>query len=317
MPEQSFHLHQKLSDFDEFCVNARHWDLDFRQLDSGRFHSELLMSGNASILFTRARLGRRMQQRGTPPRGLVTFGLMADPKINIYWRNIDISGDQLFIFPPGGELHSVTQADFDVYVISLSEDKLDRICDSCELPCFQKMIDRNEVFDCNPQHVSALRRWLLTIERELTTCDHCIRHHLYLEKLEHEMAIWLIRILAESRQDEARRSIRKRDRALQTAENYIHESGNTVVSIAELCKACNVSERTLEYAFRERFDLTPKAYTLIYRLNSVRKQLRMADAGNEKVSIIALQHGFWRMGQFSASYHKLFAELPSQTLKKG
>lgn len=103
---------------------------------------------------------------------------------------------------------------------------------------------------------------------------------------------------------------------MKSAEDYIHESANEVVTIPELCNASNASQRTLEYAFRERYGLTLKEYTLIYRLNNVRKQLRQAIPVKDQVSRIAQQHGFCHMGQFSASYRRLFDELPSETLKQ-
>ena len=315
MTQQTFYLDQKLNDFDEFCFNARNWDLDYRQLESGRFSSELLMIGNDTTIFTRAKLGRRILQKGAPPQGLITFGLLVDPIVNIYWRNIDVSGDKLFIFPPGGELHSITQADFDVFVVSLTEQKLNQVCASLELPEFHCLIERNEVFQCDSQMLSAFRHGLLSFERELTMSNDLSSYHMQLEQLEHELAEWLIRIVAESRQPIARKPARKRDRALQSAECYIRESGNTIVTIPELCDVCNASQHTLEYAFRERYGLTPKEYTLVYRLNNVRKQLRAADPQANQVSAIAQQHGFWHMGQFSSSYRRLFAELPSTTLK--
>ena len=124
MTEHIFYLHQHINDFDEFCSNARHWDMEYRQLEAGRFSSELLMFGGASSLFARAQLHRGMIQQGTPPQGLITIGLLTNPKINIHWRNINISGDMLFIFPPGGKLHSTTQSNFDVFTLSLSEKNL-------------------------------------------------------------------------------------------------------------------------------------------------------------------------------------------------
>jgi len=315
MTQQTFYLDQKLNDFDEFCFNARNWDLDYRQLESGRFSSELLMIGNDTTIFTRAKLGRRILQKGAPPQGLITFGLLVDPIVNIYWRNIDVSGDKLFIFPPGGELHSITQADFDVFVVSLTEQKLNQVCASLELPEFHCLIDRNEVFQCDSQMLSAFRHGLLSFERELTMSNDLSSYSMQLEQLEHELAERLIRIVAKSQHPITRKPARKRDHALQAAENFIHESGNCVVTIPELCDTCNVSERTLEYAFRERYGMTPKAYTLIHRLNNVRKHLRAADPETNQVSTIAQQHDFWHMGQFSSSYRKLFAERPSETLK--
>jgi len=71
-----------------------------------------------------------MLQKDAPPSGLITFGLLPDPAIYIHWRNLDIYGDMLLIFPPGGELHSISQPDFDVFALSLSEETLHRTCQS-------------------------------------------------------------------------------------------------------------------------------------------------------------------------------------------
>lgn len=316
MTNQNFYLHQQISDFDEFCESALNWDLDYRQLDAGKFSSELLMFGNRTTLFTHARLERRLLQKGAAPDNLITFGVLADPSINIYWRNIDISGDRLFLFPPGGELDSISQADFDVFVVSLSELKLDQVCASHELPEFSKLINGHEVFECSPLRLNDLRLRLSQVESGVVGQFEAIDKTLFLEQLESELSEYIISILAENSVPAGRSLPRKRDRALKSAEDYIRQSGDKLVTIPELCEVCNASQRTLEYAFRERYGLTPKEYTLICRLNSVRKQLRRTAPDIDRVSDIARQHGFWHMSQFSASYRKLFAELPSETLNQ-
>jgi AraC family ethanolamine operon transcriptional activator len=109
---------------------------------------------------------------------------------------------------------------------------------------------------------------------------------------------------------------RKRDVALRVAVDYIIESDDPVTSIQELCSVANVSERTLEYAFRERFGQSPKAFTLTHRLNNVRKMLRHADPDADRIHEIAGLHGFFHTGQFASDYNRLFGELPSETLRR-
>ncbi len=41
--DQPFLLHQNFDDFDDFCVNARNWDLEYRQIEPGPFSGELLI----------------------------------------------------------------------------------------------------------------------------------------------------------------------------------------------------------------------------------------------------------------------------------
>ncbi|RLA47881.1 MAG: AraC family transcriptional regulator, partial [Gammaproteobacteria bacterium] len=78
----------------------------------------------------------------------------------------------------------------------------------------------------------------------------------------------------------------------------------------------NVSERTLEYAFREHLGQSPKTFTLTYRLNKVRKMLRHADPDTDRIHKIAGYHGFFHAGQFASDYNRLFGELPSETLRR-
>jgi AraC family ethanolamine operon transcriptional activator len=108
---------------------------------------------------------------------------------------------------------------------------------------------------------------------------------------------------------------RKRDIALSIAENFISEPDRGGVTITELCDAANISERTLEYAFQERYGMTPKKFSLVYRLNRVRRQLRKTQPGAALVCEIARQYGFWHMSQFATDYRRQFGELPSATLK--
>ena len=293
----------------------RSWNLDYQQLETGNFSSELLMFGNDTVIFGRETLGRRVRQKGASPAGLITFGILVNPKICIRWRNYDISGDMLCIFPQDGELDSVTHDDFDVFPISISEKILNQTCRLLELPDINALIDDNEVLRCNTRKLSEFRNWLLAIYHELVTGTAAIRNAQFLKQIERGLADRLIRILAERHQPVSINPFRKRDKALQAAENYIAESVSGEITIPELCLAVNVSERTLEYAFRERYKLTPKRYILMHRMNSVRKQLRKANPKECTVSGIARQYGFWHMGQFGTDYKKLFAELPSETLK--
>ena len=312
---QPFFIHQNLNDFDEFCCNMQNWDLDYRQMETGYFSSELLMFGNDTTIFSRVKLGRKLRQQGASPHGLISLGLLVNPKTRIHWRNYEISGDMLFIFPPDRELDSITHDDFDVYPLSISEEALNHTCKSYKLPDIKTLISDNEVFHCNPDKLSELRIWLLSVYHQLIIGTAAITNAQYMKQIEQGLADRLVRILAEHQQPAVKINLRKRDIALRTAENYIAESGIDVITIPELCSAVGVSERTLEYAFQERYNMTPKKYTLIHRLNNVRKQLRRAEPIVGYISEIAHQHGFWHMGQFSADYKKLFCELPSETLK--
>jgi AraC family ethanolamine operon transcriptional activator len=304
--DSPFFIHQKFSDFDELCCNMWNWDLDYRQLEAGHFSSELLMFGDNTTIIGREKLGRRLRQTGASPANLITLGILVSPEIHIHWRGYDVSGDMICIFPKGGKLDSVTHGDFDVFPISISEETLNQVCELLGFPCVTTLINNSEVFRCNPYKLSELRNWLLSIYHELITRTSEIRNSRYLKQIEQGLADRLVRILAEHHRPVGIKLLRKRDKALIAEINNIFESGSEQITIPELCSAANVSERTLEYAFHERYNLSPKSYTLMHRMNNVRKQLRKTTPNKHKVSEIARQHGFWHMGQFSADYKKSF-----------
>ena len=88
------------------------------------------------------------------------------------------------------------------------------------------------------------------------------------------------------------------------------------LAIRQVCAATDVSWRTVNYAFREHFGLTAKAYQKAIRLERVRRELLIADPSSS-VADVANRWGFWHMGQFAADYRRQFGELPLATKSRG
>lgn len=102
---------------------------------------------------------------------------------------------------------------------------------------------------------------------------------------------------------------------IKRAEEILLDNLDRPLSILDLCQELHISERTLRYGFQECFGLGPATYLKIQRLNGVRRQLKASAGKGITVSAIALQWGFWHMGQFAKDYKKMFGECPSATLR--
>jgi AraC family ethanolamine operon transcriptional activator len=101
---------------------------------------------------------------------------------------------------------------------------------------------------------------------------------------------------------------------MQRALEFIDAHADDAPTVEMICAAANASWRTLNYAFRERFDVTPKQYLTAMRMRRVRQDL--AELGDElPISEIAAHRGFWHMGAFAADYRRHFGELPSDTVR--
>jgi AraC-like DNA-binding protein len=134
-----------------------------------------------------------------------------------------------------------------------------------------------------------------------------------------EMLEMLLATLRTADDFESARSDRTRQaqgHIVKVAEEYALAHADDRIYVTDLCKVAAVSERTLEYAFKEIAGLTPMNYLVRLRLHRVRQALLAAAPEATTVSIEALNWGFWHFGEFSRAYRECFGELPSDTLRR-
>lgn len=88
------------------------------------------------------------------------------------------------------------------------------------------------------------------------------------------------------------------------------------LGVVDVARACHISVRALQLAFRRQLDTTPMAYLRRVRLDRVRADLRTADpAQGVTVTQIAARWGFADPSRFSAHYRRVFGEPPRDTLR--
>jgi len=97
---------------------------------------------------------------------------------------------------------------------------------------------------------------------------------------------------------------------------FLRESESINPTMAELCRVAGTSERTLQYAFKDIFEISPQEFMMRRRLHSVRRALLSSDPSSTSVCDLAMEHGFFELGRFAGKYRRLFRELPSDTLLK-
>jgi AraC-like DNA-binding protein len=103
---------------------------------------------------------------------------------------------------------------------------------------------------------------------------------------------------------------------VRLTEDYALTQTDCAPHVADLCRAAAVSERTLEYAFKEILGMSPVAFLQRLRLHQVRQALRAGSRRTTTVSTVALEWGFWHFGDFSRAYKNCFGESPSDTLRR-
>lgn len=134
------------------------------------------------------------------------------------------------------------------------------------------------------------------------------------ELLEHVLAALGAAVPIEQSPHDVTRQIHSQ--VVQIAENYAMDHVAEPLYVTDLCEAAGVSERTLQYAFKEVMGMSPITFLTRLRLHRVRQALRTATPGTTTVTAEALRWCFWHFGQFSKAYKNCFGELPSETLRR-
>ena len=300
-------------DFDSFREAAALWDLDFNLLGKNDFDALLTLFSAEQVQIGRTSINGKVDQNGLCPEGFRSFVIPIDYSSGFVWLHKKVEDEPILVFPKDGTLDSVSFNGFDVYVVSIEEQYL-----------FSLMDDRG--YTNLPHLLSPGNELKLHLDMDFKEqfhrkADHFLSlgkisnhyHRPNFKELVHDIIDLLLEYLEENNMVKNSAVQRKRDLALKKASEYVRNHVEEYISISELCKAGGVSERTLEYAFRETYQVSPKEYIKSIKLNKVRSQLRKAYG--QMVSSIAAQYGFWHMGQFAADFKERFGVLPSELQK--
>lgn len=99
----------------------------------------------------------------------------------------------------------------------------------------------------------------------------------------------------------------------KAAEDAFEAANGAPISIADLCRAANVSAGTLTHTFRSLTDMTPARYFKMRRINKAHELLSHNAFDRSPVKQAALNSGLTDLGRFSVEYKMLFGNSPSDT----
>ncbi|MCP4010486.1 MAG: AraC family transcriptional regulator [Proteobacteria bacterium] len=314
---------QTFDSFEQLSSLATHWGADFRQLNSEYFKSYIFQLVASRILISSAHFGCHVEQRGTTPEGMRTFAVLNEDCPELLWFGQIINQDNLLVFPAHGEIESFSRAGFGVTTISIPADLLAEFFERNGIDIITKAIPPEEVIKkASKTHLNQLRyllRQLVEIAN-LAQYQYSAAYSVLVDGVESQILLSIFNIMTEdifqSRKTWHKISRQVNSRTMRVVLNYIQNHINEQQRVQELCQIAHVSERTLQYLFRQQLGMTPKAYLKGQQLFKVHQALWHVEPSDVKIGAIASQFGFCHMGQFSTDYRKMFGELPSETLSR-
>lgn len=303
-------LRADFSDVDEMCAAVKNWNLDFAPLDEIRGDShigQIILSHVGGLNFAHARFSTNLEQRGAAPVDAITFVVMEDSmQRQLWWRGCDTDNRDILAYPVNCELHCLSPSDFNVHTISVPVETCLAICEANKIGV-SSLADMPEVFRPAPAFMQEMRIALRLLKME-NAAPGTSEARTIAELL---VCAWIQAHMPKVRR---RPEARIRSLAMRRVLERFEDADWIDLTPGELCSHARVSERTLQYAFRERFGTTPAKYLKARRLAAVRSVLKKPKGWAEGVGAVAERYNFWHVGQFAADYRRAFGELPSETL---
>ena len=292
-----------------FNAFAREWNLDVIQLKPGKFSVKLTQLIAANFQLGHARFNLGAKQEGVSPVGVWTFAFVDSDKM--FWRNYKIKPHSIIVYAPGSEVNAVNSAGFEVTVFSVPDIFLKEIAKKINLSAFYQSLKTIEVFETKGSLWKVLFQSIL---KELSKHKQNSTYQTDMEFIK-KFSEDLLILMKDSVISTKKVSSKKRLKSLHESEEYVLQHITEPFTVLDIASSVGVSERTLLYAFNNRFGIGTKAFIKVLKLNHVYHALHKENK-NVSVALIARSSGFWHMGQFYRDYKKFFGELPSVTLKK-
>ncbi|MGY3586619.1 AraC-like DNA-binding protein [Bradyrhizobium sp. USDA 4341] len=103
---------------------------------------------------------------------------------------------------------------------------------------------------------------------------------------------------------------------VRKAMDYMREHIADAVSLGQVARHCGLSLRSLQAGFQRDLGTSPSRWLRAQRLDRVHAILLSSEPGSVAVTDVALQCGFFHLGDFSMRFKERFGEKPSAVLAK-
>jgi AraC family ethanolamine operon transcriptional activator len=306
---------QRFEDIEELNDLVQGWDFEFHQLKAGRSPAELLQVGRPDFMLSRFYFEQPYHQRGCTAQDALTIGLTEEGIEDVTTPDGAVQQDDILCFPSGRELSAVSRPRFKGYSLSISEALFNEVAASCGLQVGVSIGTVQQVRHTSRSNMNTLRRELRRASRSLAQIKTAENNSETIRDLEFNLIRHLLLAITDSQSTDQLKLTNRKQIVLQSARDYMEANTNKPITVLELAQASGSCVRTLEYVFRDYFDVTPKAYLKSRRLVAVRHELLRSLHSKSLINEIANRWGFWHMSQFATDYRRFFGELPSETLR--
>jgi AraC family transcriptional regulator, ethanolamine operon transcriptional activator len=290
------------------------WNFEFTQLSAGALGASGGMVALNGVLIGSLTLDQALLRRGRGPHGSAAVLIPGSASSQAFVRGRMLEPAQCIAIAEGALVEVITRSNYVDVAITVDlqawHGQSQWLSD-----CALATSSASWVATPGPLWINRIRRSVRWLFAALQQYPQAMSRPEVRTSLADQVVMALADVGSEQADAERpTRDARIRQRtAVERAREYIRGQLAEPLPLSELCRHANVQARALEYGFREITGLSPISYVKSLRLNAVRRRLSRTDTAEQSISEIALDHGFWHLGQFAADYRKFFGETPTST----
>jgi AraC-like DNA-binding protein len=244
-------------------------------------------------------------------RVFVAFPTLLDP--GPVWGGVKLRAGDIVLYSPGERIHQRASGETHWGLISLAPDDLAAYCRA--LAGVDLMVPvAARILRPPPVSAASLRRLHGKACRLAETKPEMIAHREVVRALEQDLLHALVNCLTADGTQEDAVANRRHAEIMARFEAILASRDDRPLSMAEVCSAVDVGERTLRVCCTEFLGMSPGSYARLRRLNLVRAALQAADPATTSIATVARRYGFSELGRFAVVYRSVFGEMPSTTL---
>ncbi|PCD01176.1 helix-turn-helix domain-containing protein [Halopseudomonas pelagia] len=294
-------------DADQHAGNLSNWLQEYDQLGEGEFYGrvEELTFDRLQVFSEHTSKALRQQCNVWP--NAIWLGIPVDEQ-GCRINGLPVSDTTIMCRPGNRDFELVTPETFDILGIVVDRDLLHRAADIQGVALPESRLEQSRL--TLPADTLADLRFVL---------KRLIGSAMPLAAKKHSQDLVMMALLqvlqGEGPAPERIPSYAHRKAVVDRIKGYMAAHGDAPVTMTELCELAHVSRRTLQYSFETILGISPLRFLRVTRLNQARRALAEAGSGRT-VTEISAEFGFWHAGQFAKDYKQLFAESPSETLRR-
>ncbi|NCS24065.1 MAG: helix-turn-helix domain-containing protein [Microcystis aeruginosa BS13-02] len=308
--------------FSRYFQNREFVNLDALQLSGDHFEGYLSRIIIDEVMLELSQRNCLTNVKGVTHSKMWVFAIPFQVNPVLFQNLYSLENNYLGIVPPKSEI-SVFQHPFsNRFQLYVDDDYLQQLCQTLELPEAKKFLNSSisSIVICPEEKIRHLQQschqlyqMLFNLDRQqISERRKVLKLNFVSQKLKEEIVKDFLLTLAATKDIKTPKNTIRRTSILKKAEEMMRENLRSDLSISTICQYLEVSERTLEYIFKDFYQMSPYSYFKLLRLNVLYQSLNQNNQ-TKLVYEIAEELGFFHRGYLASDYKKIFGYFPSET----